>query len=57
MCESSCEGPTADFEDEEIREVIVRLGTAAILSLANVVDDGVLVWEEVALSSIAQEAE
>tara|TARA_B100000700_G_C14948146_1_gene810266 strand:- start:53 stop:1087 length:1035 start_codon:yes stop_codon:yes gene_type:complete len=57
MCEASCEGPTALFEDEEIREVIVSLGTAAILSLANVADDGVLVWEEVALSSIAQEIE
>ena len=43
-CEISCENSDAITSDEEIRSVIITLGTSAILSLTGISDDGWILW-------------
>ncbi|MEC9308253.1 MAG: hypothetical protein VX966_01945 [Chloroflexota bacterium] len=51
VCELSCENSTAIFEDSEISEAIITLGTAAIISLAGISEDGERVWSEEGLEN------
>ena len=44
LCEANCLNPNVTFGDPEIRSAILTLGTAAIVSLADVSPDGALVW-------------
>jgi len=46
VCESQCENAQTTFTDEEIRPVIVTLGTAAVMSLTGLSADGDLVWTQ-----------
>lgn len=46
ICETACENSSSEYSDEEIREAIITLSTAAAVSLTNLSDDGSLVWEE-----------
>ena len=44
VCELSCENSTVLFGDSEIKSVITPLGTAAIMSLTELSEDGSLLW-------------
>ena len=44
VCESQCLNPSVEFTDEEIRPIIITLGTAAIMSLTDLSSDGDVVW-------------
>ena len=44
VCESQCTNDSVEFSDEEIRPVIFTLGTAAIMSLTGLSEDGTLAW-------------
>ena len=46
ICESQCENAQTTFTNEEIRPVIVTLGTAAVMSLTGLSADGALVWTQ-----------
>ena len=43
-CEVNCENSQSTMSDEEIRSLIVVFGTSAILSLADISDDGWIIW-------------
>lgn len=43
-CEINCENSQSSIPDEEIRSLIVTFGTSAILSLADISDDGWVIW-------------
>ncbi len=49
ICELSCENSTAIFGDDEIRSVIITLGTAAVISLAEISEDGSYLWTDAGL--------
>ena len=49
ICELSCESETTEYSDEEIRPVIIALGTAAVMSLHGSFD-GSAIWSEEGLS-------
>jgi hypothetical protein len=46
VCEMSCENSTAIFGDSEIRSTITTLGTAAVMSLTSLSEDGMIVWSD-----------
>jgi len=46
VCELSCTNSTVVFGDEEISEAIITLGTAAIISLTGISEDGERIWSE-----------
>ena len=58
VCESQCENAQTILTNEEIRPVIVALGTATVMSLTGLSSDGSLVWtqslEEWANSGLVQ---
>ncbi len=43
-CTSNCENRETEFLDEDIRPVIIALGTAAIMSLTSLSSDGDIIW-------------
>jgi len=51
VCESQCMNDSVEFSDEEIRPVILTLGTAAIMSLTGLSEDGAFVWSNEGLES------
>ena len=62
LCEVNCESSTVEYSDEEIRPVIITLGTAAIMSITGISSDGHRVWSEEGLedwlvTGIVQEIE
>ena len=42
----NCENNAAEVSDEEVRSLIVTLGTSAILSLTDLSDDGWVIWRQ-----------
>jgi len=46
VCEMNCENNAAEVSDEEVRSLIVTLGTSAILSLTDLSDDGWVIWRQ-----------
>jgi pimeloyl-ACP methyl ester carboxylesterase len=49
VCEMSCENSTVIFGDSEIRSVIITLGTASVMSMTSLSEDGVTVWSDSSL--------
>ena len=45
VCEMNCENSTTLFGDDEIRTAITKLGTAAIMSLSGLSEDGDIFWD------------
>tara|TARA_Y100001970_G_scaffold290861_1_gene426012 strand:- start:2290 stop:3279 length:990 start_codon:yes stop_codon:yes gene_type:complete len=46
ICKSQCENTQTTFSEEEIQKAVVVLGTAAIISLTELSNDGILIWTE-----------
>ena len=44
ICEMNCENSAVIFEDEEIRSVITTLGTASIMSISGMMEEGSYIW-------------
>ena len=40
----SCESSTVIFGDSEIRSAIIALGTASVVSMTNLSEDGIRAW-------------
>ena len=62
ICEAGCENTAALFGDEDIRSAIISLGTAGILSLTSLSEDGTYAWSDAGIqtwveSGLVQEVE
>jgi len=61
VCETACSINDSEYSEEEIRSVILTLGTAAVMSLTGTNGDGDLVWstglEELESQGIVEEVE
>tara|TARA_B100000700_G_scaffold247491_1_gene276950 strand:- start:31700 stop:32686 length:987 start_codon:yes stop_codon:yes gene_type:complete len=44
VCEMSCENSTVIFGDSEIRSAIITLGTASVMSMTGLSEDGIRSW-------------